>query len=89
MSQSSRKKENAILQRCWPKTKLNTIKVLNPKDLINSYINHDEVASANNVLTKLLTFDKNGVETIVDNNGILWLNEKHRKRIRSKLCERL
>ena len=83
MSQSSRKKENAIMQRCWPKTKLNTIEVLNPKDLINSYINHDEVASANNVLTKLLTFDKNGVETIVDNN------EKHRKRIRSKLCERL
>ena len=51
MSQSSRKKENAIMQRCWPKTKLNTIEVLNPKDLINSYINHDEVASANNVLT--------------------------------------
>ena len=25
----------------------------------------------------------NDIESIVDNDGILWLNEKHRKRIRS------
>ena len=23
------------------------------------------------------TFEKNGVKVIVDNNGMLWLNEKH------------
>ena len=23
------------------------------------------------------TYDRNGIETIVDNHGILWLNEKH------------
>ena len=23
------------------------------------------------------TYGKNGIETIVDNDGILWLNEKH------------
>ena len=28
------------------------------------------------------TYERNGVETI-DSDGILWLNEKHRKRIRS------
>ena len=28
------------------------------------------------------TYERNGVETI-DCDGILWLNEKHRKRIRS------
>ena len=32
------------------KTKLNTIKVLISKTLINSYINHDEFVSVNNVL---------------------------------------
>ena len=23
------------------------------------------------------TYERNGVETIVDSNGVLWLNEKH------------
>ena len=23
------------------------------------------------------TYERNGIETIVDNDGILWLNEKH------------
>ena len=32
------------------KTKLNTIKVLIPKTLTNSYIIHDEFVSVNNVL---------------------------------------
>ena len=27
--------------------------------------------------------ERNGIATIEDNDGILWLNEKHRKRIRS------
>ena len=25
------------------------------------------------------TCERNGIETIADNEGILWLNEKHRK----------
>ena len=29
------------------------------------------------------TYERNDIETIVDNDGILWLNEKHRRRIRS------
>ena len=31
---------------------------------------------------KRKTYDRNSIETIVDNDGILWLNEKHRRRIR-------
>ena len=27
------------------------------------------------------TYEKNGVETIVDGDGILWLNEKYRRMI--------
>ena len=23
------------------------------------------------------TYERNGIETILDNNGIMWLNEKH------------
>ena len=35
-----------------------------------------------NILYKLVdisrkTYERNGIETIVDNDGILWLNEKH------------
>ena len=30
------------------------------------------------------TYERNGIKTILDNDGIFWLNEKHnRKRIRS------
>ena len=29
------------------------------------------------------TYERNSVETIVDNDGILWLNENCRRRIRS------
>ena len=29
------------------------------------------------------TYEGNGIETIVDNDGILWLNETYRKRVRS------
>ena len=29
------------------------------------------------------TYERNGIETIVDNDGILWLNGKYRRRIRS------
>ena len=29
------------------------------------------------------TYERNGIETIVDNDAILWLNEKHRRKIRS------
>ena len=34
----------------WGRDKLNTIKVLISKALINSYISHDEFVSVNNVL---------------------------------------
>ena len=27
------------------------------------------------------TYERNGIETIVDNDRILWLNEKHRRMI--------
>ena len=27
--------------------------------------------------------ERNGIEIIADNDGILWLNEKHRRRVRS------
>ena len=30
------------------------------------------------------TYDKNGIEIIVDHDGILWLNEKHRRKIYQK-----
>ena len=30
------------------------------------------------------TNERNGIETIVDNDGILWLNEKHRRYIHVK-----
>ena len=30
------------------------------------------------------TYEKNCVATILDNDGILWLDEKHRRRIRYK-----
>ena len=33
-----------------PRTKINTIEVLISKDLINSYISHDEVVLVNNLL---------------------------------------
>ena len=53
------KKYNSIIQKKkkYPdktvplaKTKLNTIKVLIPKDLIDSNISHNEIVSVNNVL---------------------------------------
>ena len=30
------------------------------------------------------TYERNGVETIVDSNGILWLNQKHNERLDHK-----
>ena len=33
------------------------------------------------------TYDKNGIEIIVDHDGILWLNEKHRRKIYKILRE--
>ena len=33
---------------------------------------------------KQKTYERNGVETIVDNDGILWLNEKHIERLDDK-----
>ena len=84
------------------KAKLNAIKVLISKALINTYISHDEFISVNNMLReyKIMkeeikcpetsveyiinmfdisreTYERNGVETIVDNDEILWLNKKH------------
>ena len=53
------KKYKPIIKKKWKKhdtivllakTKLNTIKVLISKALINSYINHDEFVSVNNML---------------------------------------
>ena len=29
------------------------------------------------------TYEKNGIEAIVHHDGVLWLNEKHRRKIRS------
>ena len=35
-------------------------------------------------------YERNGIETIVDNDGILWLNEKHIKEgLDHKMCEKL
>ena len=51
MSQLSRKrKKNYDKIVLSEKTKLNTIKVLISKALSNSYINHDEFVSVNNML---------------------------------------
>ena len=52
ISQSSRKKKKQDNIGLVTKTKLNTIKVLISKALIDSYINHDEFVLVNNVLRK-------------------------------------
>ena len=52
ISQSSRKKKKQDNIVLVTKTKLNTIKVLISKALIDSYINHDEFVLVNNVLRK-------------------------------------
>ena len=52
ISQSSRKKKKQDNIELVTKTKLNTIKVLISKALIDSYINHDEFVLVNNVLRK-------------------------------------
>ena len=78
------------------KYKLNNIKVLISKSLIDSYISHNEVVSVNNLLReyneikawnfcgiyyiKMIdvsrkTYARNGLQTIVDPDGIMWLNE--------------
>ena len=83
------------------KYKLNNIKVLIFKSLIDSYISQDEFVSINNSLREYneiksekkkawnfcgiyyikkvdvsrKKYARNGLETIVDNDGILWLNE--------------
>ena len=60
------------------KTKLHTIEVVIYKSLIDSYISHDKLVSVNNVLRKYnVIYKRHSIETIVDNDGILWLNEKH------------
>ena len=43
-----RKKHDKI--KLFPRTKLNILEVLISKDLINSYVSHDKVVLANNVL---------------------------------------
>ena len=49
--QSSRKRRKSMIEFVLlVKTKLNTIEVLVSKALIDSYINHDEFVSINNVL---------------------------------------
>ena len=84
------------------KNKLNTMKVLISKALIDLYISHNEFVSINNVLKEdnemkeeikkswnfqgiqyinmidisRKTYERNDIETIIDNDGILWLNEK-------------
>ena len=84
------------------KDKLNTIKVLISKILLESYISHDEFVLVNNVLKEYnemkeeikkswnfrgthylsivdiskQTYEKNGIKAIVDNDGILWFNER-------------
>ena len=51
ISQSSRKRRKSMTEFVLlVKTKLNTIEVLVSKALIDSYINHDEFVSINNVL---------------------------------------
>ena len=51
ISQSSRKRRKSMIEFVLlVKTKLNTIEVLVSKALIDSYINHDEFVSINNVL---------------------------------------
>ena len=36
------------------------------------------------------TYERNGVETIVDNDGRLWWNEKHREEgLDHKMCKKL
>ena len=60
------------------KTKLHTIEVVIYKSLIDSYISHDKLVSVNNVLREYnVIYKRHSIETIVDNDGILWLNEKH------------
>ena len=59
-------------------------------ELIDWCINIDEFVSVNHVLREKLEiyyinivyissekFEENGVETVVDNDGIFWLNENH------------
>ena len=60
------------------KTKLHTIEVVIYKSLIDSYISHDKLVSVNNVLREYnVIYKRHSIETIVDNDAILWLNEKH------------
>ena len=89
------------------KDKLNTIKVLVSKFLINSYICHNKLVSVNNILREYYEikkinkrswnfcgiyyikmvnisrkkYERNGRDTIVDNEGIMWLNEKHKEEV--------
>ena len=42
-----------------------------------------EVRYINMLVISRKTYEKNGVQTIVDNDRILWLNGKHRRRTRS------
>ena len=45
-----KKREKHDKMKLFPRTKLNILEVLISKDLINSYVSHDEVVLANNVL---------------------------------------
>ena len=58
------------------KAKLNAIEPLIYKTLIDSYMSHDKfVGNMINISRKAC--ERNGVETIVDSDGVLRLNQKH------------
>ena len=65
------------------KTKLNAIKVLISKALIESYINHDDFVSMNNVLREYYEMKveiknpKTSVEYTIENG---WYNQKNMKK---------
>ena len=64
------------------KTKLNTIKVLLYKALINPYINHEEFVAVNNVLREYndtqeeIKNPENTVEYTIKNNGNILCQKK-------------
>ena len=59
-----KKKQDKI--KFLPRTKINTIEVLISKDLINSYISHDEVVLVNNLLREYDNIKKQLKIIIID-----------------------
>ena len=74
-SRMRKKKKKHDKIKFLPRTKINTIEVLISKDLINSYISHDEVVLVNNLLREYDNIKKQSKIIIIDK--YVWYNKRN------------